>query len=64
MQEVRYIRPIPILTKTVLKKNHIYRVNQINKYQYEILSRDYDVIICVISSKVLNYCFEEIKERF
>lgn len=60
MEEVRYIRPIPILTKTVLKKNNIYRVNQINKYQYEILSRDYDVIICVISSKVLNYCFEKV----
>ena len=60
MEEVRYIRPIPILTKTVLKKNYIYRVNQINKYQYEILSRDYDVIICVISSKVLNYCFEKV----
>ena len=60
MQEVRYIRPIPYLTKTVLKKNHIYRVNQINKYQYEILSRDYDVIICVISSKVLNYSFEKV----
>ena len=60
MQEVRYIRPIPYLTKTVLKKNHIYRVNQINKYQYEILSRDYDVVICVISSKVLNYSFEKV----
>ena len=60
MQEVRYIRPIPYLTKTVLKKNHIYRINQINKYQYEILSRDYDVVICVISSKVLNYSFEKV----
>lgn len=60
MQEVRYIKPIPYLTKTVLQKNHIYRLNQINKYQYEILSRDYDVVICVISSKVLNYSFEKV----
>ena len=60
MQEVRYIRPIPYLVKTVLQKNRIYRLNQVNKYQYEILSRDYDVVICVISSKVLNYSFEKV----
>lgn len=60
MQEVRYIRPIPYLVKTVLQKNRIYRLNQINKYQYEILSRDYDVVICIISSKVLNYSFEKV----
>lgn len=60
MQEVRYIKPIPYLTKTVLKKNYIYRIKQIDKYLYEILSRDYDVVICVISSKVLNYSFEKV----
>ena len=60
MQEVRYIRPIPYLVKTVLQKNHIYRLNQINKYQYEILGREYDVIICIISKKILNYCFEKV----
>lgn len=60
MKEYRYIKPIPILTKTVLKKNYIYRINQINKYQYEVLNRNFEVIICIITSKMLNYCFEEI----
>lgn len=64
MKEYRYIRPIPYLTRTVLKKHHIYRINQINKYQYEVLGKQYDIIICIISNKMLNYCFEEIKEKF
>lgn len=61
MKEYRYIKPIPVLTRTVLKKHNIYRINQINKYQYEVLSRNFEVIICIITSKMLNYCFEEVK---
>ena len=61
MKEYRYIKPIPVLTRTVLKKYNIYRINQINKYQYEVLSRNFEVIICIITSKMLNYCFEEVK---
>ena len=61
MKLYKYIRPVPALTKTVLVKNGIYRIKDLGRYVYEVYGKDYDVLICKISPRVLNYCFEEVE---
>lgn len=61
MKEYRYIKEYVRLKCTVLKLWKIYRIKQINKYNYEVYSREYEIKICNITQKMLNHFFEEVK---
>lgn len=60
MKEYRYTKEYAKFKGTVLKLYNIYRVRSLSRYYYEVFSRDYDIKICNITEKMLNYYFEEV----
>lgn len=60
MEQYRYTRKIRNHDKTVLALYHIYNIEQIGKYLYQVYALPYNCPICTITSKCLNYCFEHV----
>lgn len=56
----RYIRLLKNHDKYVLLLNRNYRIKQLDKYIYGVYSLDYEIKLCEITLKSLNYCFEKI----
>lgn len=58
---VRYVRHFPNFERYCLGKGNIYRAIPLGKYFYGIYARDYDVKLCEVTLKQLNYYFEKVK---